>query len=224
MGENGVIWLEGNLEQDELVQRKKPCFNTSPAHFPLRANQFLSLRKRSGDFTKPPPAFLRRFPVIQASTPAALPAGTLGGCFPPFYRLHFEHNIINNDDSTKVHYYHASHLLYPPFNIIYYEVAELTWENGQLSMYELGLPRVPVKPPTTAPNEYTWEKPHASGTLESIVNQVVGLPHHGKSLLPGNNGVYSNFVVLWFNPHNCTTTNTMVMDALVLCSNPEHKK
>ncbi|KAL2318390.1 hypothetical protein Fmac_032266 [Flemingia macrophylla] len=43
-----------------------------------------------GDFAKPPPAFLRRFLAFQALTPAALPAGTPGGCFPPFYRLHFE--------------------------------------------------------------------------------------------------------------------------------------
>ncbi|KAL2339831.1 hypothetical protein Fmac_007771 [Flemingia macrophylla] len=49
---------------------------------------------------KPPPAFLRRFPVIQASTPAALPAGTPGGCFPPFYRLHFEQNF--DIPNTKV--------------------------------------------------------------------------------------------------------------------------
>ncbi|KAL2341011.1 LOW QUALITY PROTEIN: hypothetical protein Fmac_008951 [Flemingia macrophylla] len=71
------------------------------------ALMFLSLRKRSGDFTKPPPAFLLRFPVIQASTPATLPAGTPGGCFPPFYRLHFEcgstiHGVPLQPDWTRV--------------------------------------------------------------------------------------------------------------------------
>ncbi|KAL2336866.1 hypothetical protein Fmac_011312 [Flemingia macrophylla] len=112
----------------------------------------------------------------------------------------------------------------PDVPMLDYEVAELTWENGQLSMHGLGLPRVPVKPPTTATNKYTWEKPRASGTLESIVNQAAGLPHRGKPSLPRDGGVYGNFVVPWFDPHGCTTANTVAMDALVPCSNREQRK
>ncbi|KAK6920332.1 hypothetical protein RJ641_016236 [Dillenia turbinata] len=73
-----------------------------------------------------------------------------------------------------------------------YEVAELTWENGQLSMHGLGQPRVPIKPlvpsnpsPLTASSKYRWENlkpPRASGTLESIVNQAT-LVHRAKQSL-----------------------------------------
>ncbi|PIA35636.1 hypothetical protein AQUCO_03500175v1 [Aquilegia coerulea] len=52
-----------------------------------------------------------------------------------------------------------------------YEVAELTWENGQLGLHGLGPPRVIGGKPISS--KYTWEKPRASGTLESIVNQAV---------------------------------------------------
>ncbi|KAL3833103.1 hypothetical protein ACJIZ3_007839 [Penstemon smallii] len=47
-----------------------------------------------------------------------------------------------------------------------YEVAELTWENGKLAVHGLGPPRVINKPIVTS----TWDKPRATGTLESIVN------------------------------------------------------
>ncbi|CAJ1947910.1 unnamed protein product [Sphenostylis stenocarpa] len=104
-------------------------------------------------------------------------------------------------------------------------VAELTWENGQLSMHGLGLPRVPVKPPTSAGSKYTWEKPRASGTLESIVNQATSLPHRGKPTLNGDGSVYGNFVVPWFDPNgSATAANTVTMDALVSCTKREQRK
>ncbi|MCE3216565.1 hypothetical protein HAX54_006917 [Datura stramonium] len=59
-----------------------------------------------------------------------------------------------------------------------YEVAELTWENGQLAMHGLGPPKVPNK----AVSSY-------GGTLESLVNQATRCipPHlHGKSAVDGN--------------------------------------
>ncbi|KAA8515906.1 hypothetical protein F0562_019085 [Nyssa sinensis] len=97
-----------------------------------------------------------------------------------------------------------------------YEVAELTWENGQLAMHGLGHPRVPNKPPTTSTTtKYTWEKPRAGGTLESIVNQATGLPHR-KTSLDGR----GDELVPWFD-HRCAVTATaaITMDALVPCSN-----
>ncbi|KAL8500301.1 hypothetical protein ACS0TY_020049 [Phlomoides rotata] len=45
-----------------------------------------------------------------------------------------------------------------------YEVAELTWENGQLTMHGLGIPRAVNKPPASSSR--------AAGTLESIVNKA----------------------------------------------------
>lgn len=54
-----------------------------------------------------------------------------------------------------------------------YEVAELTWENGQLALHGLGLPRVQHKPHSSpSPSPSPWEKPRAGGTLESIVDQA----------------------------------------------------
>lgn len=101
-------------------------------------------------------------------------------------------------------------------------------------MHGLGLPRVPVKPPTAATNKYTWEKPRGSGTLESIVNQATSFSHQEKPRplngdSGGGGGVYGNFMVPWFDPHaaattTTTTTNTMTMDALVPCSNREQGK
>uniref|UniRef100_A0A7N0UY17 BHLH domain-containing protein n=2 Tax=Kalanchoe fedtschenkoi TaxID=63787 RepID=A0A7N0UY17_KALFE len=79
-----------------------------------------------------------------------------------------------------------------------YEVAELTWENGQLALHGLGQPRT----------SGAWQDKHqpGSGTLESIVNQAT----------------------CFFNPNDKssfdhrapTASAAMVMDALVpLCSN-----
>lgn len=109
-----------------------------------------------------------------------------------------------------------------------YEVAELTWENGQLSTHGLGLPRVPAKPisagagarstASAAPSKYTWEKPRASGTLESIVNQATCLPHRNKSVFDGGAG-NGDDMVPWFDPQRAAASTTMTMDAMVPCSN-----
>ncbi|XP_058221642.1 transcription factor UNE10 [Rhododendron vialii] len=87
-----------------------------------------------------------------------------------------------------------------------YEVAELTWENGQLAMHGLGPPRVPTKYPN-------WDKPRAGGTLESIVNPVTYLPQ-------GKSGSVDELVP-WFDHHRPAASSasaTMTMDALVPCS------
>ncbi|KAF9602399.1 hypothetical protein IFM89_027528 [Coptis chinensis] len=86
-----------------------------------------------------------------------------------------------------------------------YEVAELTWENGQLAMHGLGHPRVIGKPSST---KYTWEKPRASGTLESIVNQAA-------QLAPCNAPVHHNELVPWFDGDRTIVPGAMAMDALV---------
>lgn len=119
-----------------------------------------------------------------------------------------------------------------------YEVAELTWQNGQPSMNGLGLPRVPAKPiaaatntrlsPSASHSKYAWEKlPRASGTLESIVNQATRLPHSSKSTPDGVGvgGGEGDELVPWFDPRRAAAvaaaaaSNTMTMDALVPCSN-----
>ncbi|XVF22763.1 hypothetical protein REPUB_Repub12eG0199000 [Reevesia pubescens] len=100
-----------------------------------------------------------------------------------------------------------------------YEVAELTWENGQLAMHSLGPSRVPVKPlNSSSPSKYTnWDKPRASGTLESIVNQATRFPHR-KTGLDGGAG---DELVPWLDHHRAAAASagTMTMDALVPCSN-----
>nr|GEW50819.1 Myc-type, basic helix-loop-helix (bHLH) domain-containing protein [Tanacetum cinerariifolium] len=56
-----------------------------------------------------------------------------------------------------------------------YEVAELTWENGQVAMHELGHRRVPSK----SQPETSWDndQPRAGETLEAIVNQATHQPY-----------------------------------------------
>ncbi|KAM4072109.1 hypothetical protein ACB094_11G113000 [Castanea mollissima] len=129
----------------------------------------------------------------------------------------------------------------PDVPMLDYEVAELTWENGQLAMHGLGPPRGPVKPipSTTSLAKYnTWDKPRASGTLESIVNQATLIPqhqHHSQHNHNSNNhgqkprsfdsGGGSD-MVSWFHHRaavaaaaTTSATMTMTMDALVPCSN-----
>ncbi|XP_059302279.1 transcription factor UNE10-like [Lycium ferocissimum] len=99
-----------------------------------------------------------------------------------------------------------------------YEVAELTWENGQLAMHGLGPPRVPNKPLLG-----TWDNkmPHAGGTLESIVNQATGIPPRQQksgTVDGAGDGDRGDDLVRWFD--NCladtqTATTTMAVDALV---------
>ncbi|XP_044500971.1 transcription factor UNE10-like isoform X2 [Mangifera indica] len=105
-----------------------------------------------------------------------------------------------------------------------YEVAELTWENGQLAMHGLGPPRVPAKPVATASTtKYNWEKPRASGTLESLVNQATNLPQQRNKQPPFETATINEEIAPWFNQHHrapvATAADTMTMDALVPCSN-----
>ncbi|KAJ6328421.1 hypothetical protein OIU77_010169, partial [Salix suchowensis] len=94
-----------------------------------------------------------------------------------------------------------------------YEVAELTWENGQIAMHGLGPPRVPSKPvASTSPSKYTWDKPRASGTLESIVNQATCVPQCNKAPL-GNGTGSDHDLVPWFNHHKASASATKTMDA-----------
>ncbi|XP_065616051.1 transcription factor UNE10-like [Quercus suber] len=127
----------------------------------------------------------------------------------------------------------------PDVPMLDYEVAELTWVNGQLSMHGLGQPRGPVKPipSTSSLAKYnTWDKPRASGTLESIVNQATLIPqnhhHHHRNHNSDNQGQKprsfhggggcGSDMVQWFHHRAAvatTTSATMTMDALVPCSN-----
>nr|UOF76181.1 phytochrome interaction factor 8 [Fraxinus mandshurica] len=102
-----------------------------------------------------------------------------------------------------------------------YEVAELTWENGQLIMHGLGPPRVPNKTTTnSSPTKYAWDKPRAGGTLESIVNQGTRLPE-SKSTMDGG-GISGCELVKWIDNH-CSLVNhavgASVADFLVPCTN-----
>ncbi|CAL9232561.1 unnamed protein product [Arabidopsis halleri] len=83
--------------------------------------------------------------------------------------------------------------------ILDYEVAELTWENGQLGLHGLGPPRV-----TASSTKYSTG---AGGTLESIVDQATRLP----------NPKPTDELVPWF--HHRSSRAAMAMDALVPCSN-----
>ncbi|KAK4798478.1 hypothetical protein SAY86_030804 [Trapa natans] len=123
--------------------------------------------------------------------------------------------------------------------VLDYEVAELTWENGQLAMHGLGQPRVYLKPqPQSQPqpqalaaalpnSKYTWDKlprgPVAgtgtstgTGTLESIVHQAANtLPQRKQPLPPA----FENLVP-WFDrpAGQHASSATMTMDALVPCA------
>ncbi|KAI9382007.1 hypothetical protein POPTR_014G066500v4 [Populus trichocarpa] len=107
----------------------------------------------------------------------------------------------------------------PDMPMLDYEVAELTWENGQIAMHGLGPPRVPAKPiASTSPSKYTWDKPRASGTLESIVNQATCVPQCNKATFDNSTGS-DHDLIPWFNHHKASASATMTMDALVPCSN-----
>ncbi|KAL3571854.1 hypothetical protein D5086_025758 [Populus alba] len=107
----------------------------------------------------------------------------------------------------------------PDVPMLDYEVAELTWENGQIAMHGLGPPRVPAKPiASSSPSKYTWDKPRASGTLESIVNQATCVPQCNKATFDNSTGS-DHDLIPWFNHHKASASATMTMDALVPCSN-----
>ncbi|KAL0538187.1 hypothetical protein IC582_027190 [Cucumis melo] len=111
-----------------------------------------------------------------------------------------------------------------------YEVAELTWENGQLAMHGLGLPRVTGKVQNSGGggggggvgSKFTWDnKPaRASGTLESLVNQGT---RHGKNNISfdintddtAHGG--ANDLAPWFSDHHRQTTTASTADAMVPC-------
>ncbi|XP_038683375.1 transcription factor UNE10 isoform X2 [Tripterygium wilfordii] len=105
----------------------------------------------------------------------------------------------------------------PDIPMLDYEVAELTWENGQIAMHGLGPPRVPSKSivSSSPSTKSTWDKPRANGTLESIVNQATQFP----KTKPYSDG--GEDLVPWFNHHKAAASGnaTLSMDALVPCSN-----
>lgn len=107
-------------------------------------------------------------------------------------------------------------------------------------MHGLGPPRVPAKPlataataATTSPSKYTWEKPRAGGTLESLVSQATRLPlqkppfdDSGGGVVPGarSGGGGVDELVPWLDHHRAvaasagTGSTTVTVDALVPCS------
>ncbi|XP_054783214.1 transcription factor UNE10 [Prosopis cineraria] len=132
----------------------------------------------------------------------------------------------------------------PDVPVLDYEVAELTWENGQLFMHGFGQPRVPEKPISAgagarsiAPSsKYTWDKPRASGTLESIVNQATRFPHRSKSVFDVG-ATDGDDLVPWLDNQRAAAaaavmttiataaaSNTVTMDAMVPCSNRTEEK
>ncbi|XVF33555.1 hypothetical protein REPUB_Repub17cG0178400 [Reevesia pubescens] len=120
------------------------------------------------------------------------------------------HSLRSNSNSTA-----------PDVPMSDFEVKELTWENGQLAMHGLGPPRIPAKPlNSTSPVKYTWDKPRASGTLESIVNQATRFPYFKATISGGGDEL-----VPWLEQHRVAATAaapssaTMTMDALVPCTN-----
>ncbi|CAH9096763.1 unnamed protein product [Cuscuta europaea] len=109
-----------------------------------------------------------------------------------------------------------------------YEVAELTWENGQLAMHGLGAPR-PSKL-LAAEVKDTWEKPRAGGTLEAIVSQATSMPRRKRVGIDGVGGFIGEELVPWFDPHTQqlvagspkksagASAATITMDAMVPCA------
>ncbi|KAJ8748907.1 hypothetical protein K2173_013341 [Erythroxylum novogranatense] len=96
-----------------------------------------------------------------------------------------------------------------------YEVAELTWENGQLAMHGLGPSSVPVKSiqHITSQYKYSWDKPRASGTLESVVNQATSSTQNKPSSV--NFGQEELVPCFERIPTAPAVSTTMTMDALV---------
>lgn len=94
-------------------------------------------------------------------------------------------------------------------------------------MHSLGPSRVPVKPinSTSPSNKYSWDKPRATGTLESLVNQATtNFPYRKVSLHGGGDHELVRSSRLDKDNHRAVTvaassSATMTMDALVPCSN-----
>ncbi|KAI7740614.1 hypothetical protein M8C21_019492 [Ambrosia artemisiifolia] len=94
--------------------------------------------------------------------------------------------------------------------ILDYEVAELTWKNGQLAMHGLGPPRLVYK-------SQAWDKPRTAETLEAIVDQATLQPHQKPYT-----DLYADDLVPWLDYHTSAvafgtvgTSATTTMDALV---------
>ncbi|KAK4592977.1 hypothetical protein RGQ29_017209 [Quercus rubra] len=139
------------------------------------------------------------------------------------------------DENPRLSLRSNSNSTAPDVPMLDYEVAELTWKNGRPALLPLLLPSTTVKPipSTTSLTKYnTWDKPRASGTLESIVNQANLIPHHHHRNYNSNNhgqkprsfdGGGGNDMVPWFHHRaavaTATTSATMTRDALFPCSN-----
>lgn len=73
--------------------------------------------------------------------------------------------------------------------------------------------------------KYTWDKPPAGGTLESIVSQATCMPAGHRKCDVDGVGVGGGELVPWFDHHGGgdnptgTASVTMTMDALVPCAN-----
>ncbi|KAI3829167.1 hypothetical protein L1987_03283 [Smallanthus sonchifolius] len=106
-----------------------------------------------------------------------------------------------------------------------YEVAELTWKNGQLAMHGLGPPRLVYKSHATNPNtltKYAWDKPRATETLEALVDQATLQPHHKPHM-----DLYADDLVPWLDYHTSAVASGTIsasaittMDALVPTTQP----
>ncbi|KAK1560639.1 hypothetical protein Q3G72_029114 [Acer saccharum] len=149
----------------------------------------------------------------------------------------------NHNNNNRFSHRSRSNLTSPDVPMLdYHEVAELTWENGHIAMHSLaGSPRVPAKTAvaaaaaTNSATKYAWEKPRASGTLESIVNQATSLPNCNPTLDGGcgggSGGGGGNELAPWFHQQRAaaaaaaaaTATVNMAVDALVPCSNRTSK-
>ncbi|KAL5571864.1 hypothetical protein UlMin_021461 [Ulmus minor] len=127
-----------------------------------------------------------------------------------------------------------SNSIAPDLSMEDYQVTELTWENGQISMHNLGPPRVLMKSSTMAanpqPSKFTWEKQRPStGTLESIVNQATfrmptkpQFEETGGAAIAGPSG---EELVPWYEHHHRAATatapavsTTSTLDAQVPCT------
>ncbi|KAI4302805.1 hypothetical protein MLD38_038508 [Melastoma candidum] len=106
--------------------------------------------------------------------------------------------------------------LCPDVSSVDCEVAELTWENGQLSLHGLGQPRLNSKPAATA------------GTLESLMDQAAAATVAVEHAVPIG-GCKPSFacgagLVPWFDPSQDprdvvgAASANMMMDALVPCA------
>ncbi|XP_021756333.1 transcription factor UNE10-like isoform X2 [Chenopodium quinoa] len=104
----------------------------------------------------------------------------------------------------------------PDTSMLDYEMAELTWENGQLTMHGLGLPRVPSK--SNLAEAVAWPEKtstRANGMLESVVNQAYQNPKPTPSR--GRQGTCEqdeDDIVPWYGPLTPAPV-PVTLDALV---------